>query len=366
MTPILAALLLGSPTADLAAVGDLMLGRYVGRRISAEGVDRIFADSGDELRKADIAFGNLECVLSRRPFALSKQVLLRADPSNASGLSRAGFDILSVANNHSLDAGKAGLDDTVSALTRVGIHPVGSDPRPLVLRKNGLRIAFLAYCDFPGASGISYLDELRLKSDIALARATADVVVISCHWGIELTSRVTERQIHIATLAATSGADVILGHHPHVLQKIAWLPAPHHRRCLVAYSLGNFVFDARTPAEKQTGILHITLTLGGATAYKFSPYQIANGPPLRWQERLTPRRQPDEGVRAPTTVLNFIFRPRSTGASVEETEAPITARSRRFGSRPRRQTVFGYCRCPNRGWKDPPPNTVCVQNPQSR
>ncbi len=325
-----------------------MLGRYVGRRIVRKGIGSIFADSAAELSKADIAFGNLECVLSKRPFVVSKRILLRADPSSAAGLARAGFDVLSVANNHSLDAGSAGLDDTLGVLGKVGILgvgagsvPIGGEPgiapgvsyppyppvaeaqegfrwagpppplfpfrkgepspdgsglltsAPLgfpegpIVERGGVRIAFLAYCDFPGASGIAYTDEGRLPEDIASARKVADVVIVSWHWGNELSTTVSKRQRHLARLAARAGADVILGHHPHVLQAIEWLPG-RERRCLVAYSLGNFVFDAGTAAEKQTGILHVALSKEGARSYSFSKYTIYRGSP-----RLKPSRSSD-------------------------------------------------------------------------
>jgi len=268
---ILALLLTLSPTVDLAAVGDVMLGRYVGRRIAHEGVDSVFGSCSKELRGADLALGNLECVLSRRSPTENKQIRLVADPLLATSLASAGFDGMSVANNHALDCGSLGLADTMAALHSARIRAI--DGRIQVVAVKGIRIALLAFSDFDEGTGLGIVGKIRQ------VRTRADVIVIMWHWGNELSPVVSKRQKTLAKEAAKAGADVILGAHPHVLQPIEWLPTRSQRRCLVAYSLGNFIFDARPGAERRTGILHVTLDKTGAKSYRLSPYHIERGAP---------------------------------------------------------------------------------------
>ncbi|MCW5942405.1 MAG: CapA family protein [Fimbriimonadaceae bacterium] len=281
---IVAALLAGAigvTTVDLAAVGDIMLGRYVARRIAREGAHALF-DAARPALDADLTFGNLECVLGDAPFARPKRFLLRGDPASASALAKAGFDVLSVANNHAVDAGEPGLRQTLRALEDDGVNPVGHRAEPTVVVRKGLRVAFLAITDFPvdPPGLVRQTDESTLAGDIADARRRADVVVVSWHWGTEGSHLPSDRQRRLARLAADAGADLVLGHHPHVLQPIEWLPAKDGRRCLVAYSLGNFVFDATRPAERQTLVLRATLAKNGVQSYATVPFRIRQGRPL--------------------------------------------------------------------------------------
>lgn len=283
---LIAALLLAAfaPTVEIVAVGDIMPGRFVGKRIDRDGFSRVFGQAAaEEISRADIAFGNLECPLTNLPFAGSKSIQLRAKPTVALNLAKAGFDVLSIANNHALDAGLAGLRDTLSALEACGIRPVGHASSPTVMQKSGVRVAFLAYCDFPndsGGAGIRYTDESALAANIASVRKRADVVVVSWHWGFEGSPLVSHRQKALARKAVDAGADVVLGHHPHVLQPIEWAKGPGGRPALIAYSLGNFVFDARKPNERETLILHVRVGKAGVRAYRTSAYRIERGGPV--------------------------------------------------------------------------------------
>jgi poly-gamma-glutamate synthesis protein (capsule biosynthesis protein) len=269
----------GLPSIDLAAVGDIMLGRWVGAEITRHGPDYPFTLSRRELRHADLAVGNLECVLGSAPFAVRKRFLLRGNSLEASVLKRAGFAALTLANNHSLDCGPTGLSETLKALSSAHVSAFGAVASPSVLTRKGVRIAFLGYCDFPndsGGSGICYTNEARLRADISSARQVADIVVVFWHWGVELSSTVSPRQRHLARLAAADGADVVFGAHPHVLQPIEWIRRPYGRRCLIAYSLGNFVFDAHPGRESRTEILHVILRRDGVRGYRVTPYRIVD------------------------------------------------------------------------------------------
>jgi len=259
---------------DLAFVGDVMLGRWVGAEIRRHGPDYPFTKASAELRRADLAIGNLECALSRAPFAHSKQFQLRGDPAEAPALRRAGFAAMTLANNHALDCGPLGLSDSVAALASAGVRPLGVTPRATIFIRRGVRIAVLAYCDFPhdsGGAGIQYTDEATLARDLALAKKNADIAVVFWHWGVGLSPQVSARQTHLARLAMRDGADVVVGCHPHVLQ-----PVEKTRHGVIAYSLGNFVFDARPGAQSQSEILHVFVTKHGASGFRVSRYRIRN------------------------------------------------------------------------------------------
>ena len=273
MTSLVLALALLPPTVTFAAVGDVMLGRYVGRRIEREGPASVFAKV-PSIKDADLAFGNLECVLSRRPFAVSKRVLLRGVPASTQALQSSGFAVMSVANNHALDAGLAGRKDTEDALARIGIRAVGGSDFATTVTVKGLRIALIAHSDFPNMAG-----DAVVADEIRALRATHDVVILSWHWGEELSKQVSPRQRQLATQAAEAGADLVIGHHPHVQQPIEWIEKGG-RRCLVAYSLGNFVFDARTASERESKILHVLLSTDGVKEYLEESVQIRNGFPV--------------------------------------------------------------------------------------
>lgn len=283
MIPLLIAAVCQAGSVELAAVGDVMLGRWVERRIEREGADLLFDAVRSELAGADLTFGNLECVLSLAPFVAKKRILLRASPSSASALAKAGFDVLSVANNHALDCGEPGLADTVRTLRATGVKPVGDNAEPVMFDVKGLKLAFLAFSEYEfGPRGLQGSDLLAL---IRRAQKLADVVIVSWHWGSEGSAVESSRQKELARKAAEAGADLILGHHPHVLQPIRWLERADGRRCLVAYSLGNFVFDAVKEPERKTAILHITLDKSGVKSFRTTPWCIRNGSPQRTQKR---------------------------------------------------------------------------------
>lgn len=264
---------LAPQSVDLAAVGDVMLGRYVARRLDRDGPQSVFKSAQPELAKADLAFGNLESALTDRPFKGVKHFQLRGKTPYATGLQWAGFDVLSLANNHAGDCGPEGLSDTSAALSQVGIEPL-QEGKTAWIQKKGLKIAFLGFCDFPHRPLAPRL------SQMTEARAKADVVIVAWHWGDEGTSKVNQRQKQIARQMASVGADLILGSHPHVLQPVQWIAGGSGRRCLVAYSLGNFVFDAKKGQTSKTALLHVTIHKGGVESFRMTPYQITRYEPV--------------------------------------------------------------------------------------
>ena len=280
-----------APTVVLAAVGDVMLGSYVGQTISNTSPLYPFEGQGIQeiLAGADVTFGNLECAISDQGVQQDKTYTFRADPAVVEGLSFAGFDIMSLANNHTGDYGDQALLDTIGALRGAGIAEVGAgstitEARTLrVVTANGLRIAFLAYNEILPSTfeatdtspGSAWAREEAMVEDVQAARDLADVVVVSCHWGVEYSTRSNATQQSLARALAGAGADLVLGHHPHVLQGLGYLSDT-----LVAYSLGNFVFYDMLAAEtSETLILRCVLDTSGVKTVELIPVIIANGQP---------------------------------------------------------------------------------------
>lgn len=265
----------------LAAVGDINLGDRVGQAIGTYGARYPWLSVASALTRADLAVGNLECAVSTRGAPIAgKRYTFRGRPAALAAAGRfAGIDVLSLANNHSLDYGRVAFIDTIRHATRAGISVAGGGSSlaaartPAVRETGGLRVAFLAYSDVrplgfdagPGIAGTSPAFPEIIEPDVRRARRSADVVVVYFHWGEERTFRPNERQRALARLALSSGATVVLGAHPHVLQP---LERPRPRK-LVAWSLGNFVFGATSPGTQRTGILLVRLGATGVLAHGF-------------------------------------------------------------------------------------------------
>jgi len=169
-------------------------------------------------------------------------------------LRSSGFSVLSTANNHAFDQGGPGVRETLERLEAQGLTAVGSGTdragaeAPRILVRNGLRVAFLAFTDLfnqdldrsPDEPWVRRLDPATAPGAVRAARAQADAVVVSLHWGTEYSHVPGKRQRGLVRSLVEAGADVILGHHPHVLQPVEVVESGA-RRALVAYSLGNFI-----------------------------------------------------------------------------------------------------------------------------
>ncbi len=245
----------------IVAVGDVMLDRAVGAAIRRNGHLSILAEVRDVLRQADVTFCNLECPLSRRGPRAPMDCVFRADPAAVKVLVDGGFDIVSVANNHTLNSGRRALMDTLDVLDAHGIRYCGARRQPenswwpVYFDVSGVRVGFMAYTDLSFAHG-SYCkvaaDLSNLRRQVAVADGKCDLLVVSFHWGEEYRDMPTARQRKVARAAVEAGADLILGHHPHVLEGIAALHgAP------ILYSMGNFVFDQRPGVKMESAIFEL-------------------------------------------------------------------------------------------------------------
>jgi gamma-polyglutamate biosynthesis protein CapA len=271
----------------LVAVGDILLDRGVGKQIVRFGADYPFERVGGLLREADIAFGNLECPLAAGGEKVKKRYSFRAKPEMAESLARAGFDLLSLANNHTMDCGRIGLTETMENLSRPNLRWCGAGKTrseaemATVLEVQGIRVAFVGFCEFVPERAfprddrptILFAEEETVRRVVSAARPQADVVIASFHWGIEFDSRPTEFQKGLARAAVESGADIVLGHHPHVLQPLEVM-SHNGRRALIAYSLGNFVFDPTSSAPSRSMILRCTFGKNGLHRAEVLPMQI--------------------------------------------------------------------------------------------
>ncbi|HWV39503.1 MAG TPA: CapA family protein [Vulgatibacter sp.] len=255
--------------AKVAAVGDLLMHEAVkesaraadrrgedGASLNNGGYDALFEGVADRLREADLAFANLETPLAPRTGRGSRAFVFNAPRELLPALRHAGIGIVSFANNHVYDQGRAGFVETLAELRSAGLPFVGAGDTcdeassATFLEVNGIRLAFLGAtrlfnqdlnrgrdepCTF-------LLDEAEAKRRIAEARDQgADLVVLSIHWGVEYETAPRKQEIALAHRLVDAGADVILGHHPHVLQPVEIVQAADGRVGLVAYSLGNFV-----------------------------------------------------------------------------------------------------------------------------
>jgi poly-gamma-glutamate capsule biosynthesis protein CapA/YwtB (metallophosphatase superfamily) len=274
----------------LASVGDINLGDVPGDAIAAEGPRYPWESAGRALRRADIAFGNLESAVSRRGEPFPKQYNFRGTPAALAGLRRhSGIDVLNLANNHVGDYGPTALLDTVRNVERLGMRAVGAGPglgralQPQVVERLGLRVAFVGFSNIlpfefaaeQGRPGVAWATPEAVAEAVRTARRSADVVVATFHWGIEKAPYETAEQAELARIAAGAGAQLVIGAHPHVLQ-----PLRRTGSALVAYSLGNFVFGAHSPETAATGVLHTDLSAEGVTAARWRPGEIAGGRPV--------------------------------------------------------------------------------------
>jgi len=270
---------------SLVAVGDVMMGGSALPVIRKKGIDYPFHLTRAILRTADISFANLEApfTLSGRPF--DKTFTFRVPPEYAEGLDRAGFDVLTLANNHTLDYGPEGLCSTLEVLDRLGIafcgvgRNVEEAERGVILERGGWRIGFLAFSlTYPSAfwatlqkCGTAYPHLDRLKKTLRRMREEVDVVVVSFHWGGELKTYPKSYQRYYAHRAVEWGADLVVGHHPHVIQGLEI-----YRDRLIAYSLGNFVFGSYSLNARESIILRTRFDRKGFLLAEVIPISVFN------------------------------------------------------------------------------------------
>ncbi len=280
----------------LKAVGDIMLSRKIGTYIDANGVDYPMAQVADYLKDADMTMGNLESPISNNGTPLpGKGIWFRAKPESVEALTAAGFDLLTVANNHALDYESPALLDTLNILKTAGITAIGGGENISQAKKfaicqvGNVNIAVLAYSqmtdiywDIKHPRKLAATDTLpginpynidTIVADIAEAKKEADIIIVTVHWGIEYANLPEAYQRQDAYAMVDAGANVIIGHHPHVIQGVET-----YKDGLIAYSLGNFVFDQEHREDARQGlVLELELSPWGWVSASFVPIYIAEG-----------------------------------------------------------------------------------------
>lgn len=264
-------------TLTLAAVGDIMTSRVVGQKMVAKGFDYPFAKTIQLFADKDLVFANLETPIIEGPQVDTGTMVFRSDPEVAPALKAAGFDVLSLANNHTMNKGSAGILRTFEILQEAGLQWVGSGKNeaearaPLIVERNGISIAFLAYTDtdvVPATyaataekPGNAFMIIEDLQADVAAIRSQVDFVIVTMHSGTEYVVEPNARQTAFAHAAIDSGADIIIAQHPHVVQR-----AEIYNDKLIFYSLGNFIFDQMWSQDTREGlVIFLTFTKDGDT-----------------------------------------------------------------------------------------------------
>lgn len=277
-----------SATLTVAAVGDMIFDRRVKSLVQSLGGTAPLSEVASHLASADIAVGNLESPLSSRGTEKTeKDVRFRGDPRGVEGLAASGFDFLSLANNHVLDWGPVALSDTVSLLEAKGIGHAGAGSNraaawtPAVVERGGASVAFLSFSHIlpPGfvatassaglAQGRNNMD--AVVAAIKEAKAKNDYILVSFHWGVEYADDCNGDQVRDAHRAIDAGADMVLSHHPHVIQAVEL-----YKGKLIAYSLGDFVFDHYSRKTGEAFILDAELGPHGTGAIRVTPVYLNN------------------------------------------------------------------------------------------
>lgn len=261
--------------------GDIMLSRNVAGKIyKANDFTLPFLNVKEKIAAADISFANLESPFNNSgSHSIEGSLVFNADPKSVEGLKLAGFDILSTANNHSLDQSVKGLDFTIDLLNSNGIIPTGTSKSngevvSPVIEKNRILYGFLAYSYTAYNDGgksrhqqIADFNDLEgLKQDIlGLKGHNADIVIVSMHAGTEYQRKPNQAQIDFAHTAIDAGADLVIGHHPHWIQTIEF-----YKDKPIFYSLGNLVFDQMWSQETKEG-LTVFVTFRGRPSEQGAP-----------------------------------------------------------------------------------------------
>lgn len=278
------------------AAGDVMLGRTIGERILSRGTQWPFYRVQSTLAAADFVLVNLECDITYRGTRWpNKSAHFRGpNPAAADALDVGGIDFVSNANNHAMDYGAIGMADTISVLNSRAIGHSGAGPNraaahaPYLVTVNGLRLAILSYVKpmYDGLfstleweatatkAGVAIARRSEVAADVTSARTRADVVIVFFHYGKIGQSSPNKNQLGLSRAALTAGAALVVGAHAHQLQGYA-----STAHTLVAYGLGNFVFDGFSGVSNDSVILDVTLTASGVSSFRWIPVVVDNGRP---------------------------------------------------------------------------------------
>jgi poly-gamma-glutamate capsule biosynthesis protein CapA/YwtB (metallophosphatase superfamily) len=284
---------MADPAIHLAAVGDIMLDRTLGTVIADGGIEFPFKLVAEPLQNADITIGNLETALGDIGEPVEKSYTFQSPPAAAESLAWAGFDIISLANNHAMDYGPDALLQGIELLKAQNIMPIGAGSNaaqaraPHILNVNGTAVAFLGYVHVPVEARGNYFDTAiwtatettpglawaipeEIVEDVTAVQSQADLIVVVLHSGYEYVEPPSEEQTAAAHAAIDAGADIVIGHHAHILQAVEF-----YKNGVIAYGLGNFAFNI--DGDPNTAILNVWLDENGVRQFEFIPAIIQYG-----------------------------------------------------------------------------------------
>jgi len=242
---------LGEPAPSVIVAGDIMLGERAKKAVAEFGSDYPFDGVLPLLRRAPIVLANLEGPFAEKAQKQRRNFSYRVDVSLAKSLSRAGINVVTLANNHLMDCGRAGVLETLDALSNAEVLALGAGTNertahaPVILKAGAMRIGLLGYYwnsrtaageDLPGSA--TDLPE-ALEGDISSLRKNVDRVVVTFHWGVPYEREPSSEDRAKARFAVDCGADAVVGHHPHIIQ-----PFEIYRGRPIFYSVGNFAFGS--------------------------------------------------------------------------------------------------------------------------
>jgi gamma-polyglutamate biosynthesis protein CapA len=280
-----------SDAVKLVAVGDIMLGDHpvrfghgVKSMIEKNGGMSPFVEVGSILVGNDIVFGNVEAVLSDKGLVKGNLVSeeFRGRPDYAPMLASAGFNVVSFSNNHCMEHGIEAFWDTVQCLRRQSLQVAGlSTPsgeyEPVDMSIRGCTVRLLSYSlcpeNYHKGPTVPYAHQQdfdKVLSGVKSLRGQADLLIVSLHWGYEYMEYPSPKQVQLAhRLVDEAGVNLIIGHHPHVLQAVE-----RYRNAVVVYSLGNFVFDMWQKPTRYSMVFRAELSRSGDISYNLSPLWI--------------------------------------------------------------------------------------------
>lgn len=284
----------------LSFVGDMMFDRSVAGYIRSKGCDYIFQGYEEHFKNSDIVFGNLETALSHHGEpSKDKEYTFRSSPDIAPFLKKYNFNALSIANNHSLDYGPAAFADAMKILRDNEIsyggggHNRQQAMEGVVIDKKGVKIGFIAFTRVtpsvdwyagakkPGIIGAYKIHEESVLEAVKSLNDRCDLMVVSLHWGKEVSTVIRREEMELSHKLVDSGADVIMGHHPHVVQGIEM-----YNNKPIFYSLGNFIFTtSRAEICNNTIMATVRYEVGGELkSVEAIPGIIKHGRPVPMEE----------------------------------------------------------------------------------
>jgi poly-gamma-glutamate capsule biosynthesis protein CapA/YwtB (metallophosphatase superfamily) len=272
------------PPHSVLVVGDIMLGGRTRRRLAEHGRDYPFGGVLPLLRRSPIVVGNLEGPLARQARCEDRRYSYKVDPALAEVLARAGVNVVTLANNHLVDCGRAGVIETLDALKNAGVEALGAGVNercahaPVIRRAGRWRVGLLGYywnrrCAATATLPGSAMDPPEaLAADIRALRQRVDRIVVNFHWGVPYERAPSSEDRAKARYAIDCGADVVVGHHPHVVQ-----PFEIHRGRPILYSVGNFTFGSGN--SRAEGLAAAVRFEEGETVVEPVPLYVKNRDP---------------------------------------------------------------------------------------